>query len=600
MYPLHAFVGKWMKTLRPHLWAILLALLVGIISGIPQYLSVRALGPDYHGIPLLFQDSEAVYMTRIQEIDDGHGELKSPFLYEYKEGISVMPPTGEYVYFVLSKITSFSISIILVLSKYIFPALLFFLIYLFTLLLLGGAEDTRIWALSAATVVTLGYELVNFREAISIFAGRYESIYLSIWSRAVNPITGGLFLFGYLASVFLLVRGKKYAWILSGILLSVMTGYIFSFGIAVMTALVFIVAALFFGSYRTAGFLTLSVFFAFLINIPRLVFILPGVFSNGGIEEAFKSGLLLTHQPLLSVVLTVTFVILGVGIFYDLYKRRTLLLSSPQLFCFLVLLASVLAMNQHVITGKTVWPQHFVQYTTPLSIISALVAFFIYVRPLFPRLWRTIPIILITISFVFSFFTIPTYVNRLSDYKKINGYSGALSWLKSREGPCVVLPVGEIEQINSYATAFTGCDIYFTHYVFTGIPRDRIIHNELVTMAFQNIPPEESKKYLISHESRVRAVLFRDWKDLFRHSDDPWLSSISDRTEIDEWTGGVIEELSQKYKIFRQKDFRSELLKYRLDYVMDDKEGSVPFDEKLFPFLQKVYEDGKFVIYKII
>ena len=60
-----------------------------------------------------------------------------------------------------------------------------------------------------------------------------------------------------------------------------------------------------------------------------------------------------------------------------------------------------------------------------------------------------------------------------------------------------------------------------------------------------------------------------------------------------------IQELVEAYRKFRSRDLRAELLKFRLDYVLYDKEGKIPFDESRFPFLKKAYEDERFIVYEI-
>ena len=578
--------------LKLHLVAMVAAMAVGVLSGIPQHLSQSALGSNYQGVPYLFQDAEAVYLTRIQEIEDGDRDVSSPFLHEYKEGKSVMPPTGEYLYWLISKVTGLSIISVLEISKYVFPAMLFLLIYAFVMLLMKEGkegESRRLLSISAALAVTLGYELVDVGTALAIFNGSYSSTYLSLWSRAVNPIMGALLLFGFFISLLVLLRGKYLAAIPTVVLFGLMSGYIFSFGIAGTTLVLFTLALIISREYRKAICLFAVLIMVLIINLP----------SSFDPLEAAKSGLLLTRMPMISTVLVASFLALALGLFRDYKRKISLSLTSPQLFLSIVLFASFIAMNQQVITGRTVWPHHFVQYTIPLSMIVALVFFYIYIRPHFSRLWRVVPIGIICLSVIFSLFSLTTYKNRLHDYKNVNSYGPILSWLGKNKGPCVVLPVGETEQINSYITALTHCDVYFTHYTFIGIPEERIVHNELVNMVFQGVSRGEAEEYLSNHEERIRAVLFRDWVDLFRHSSDEWLASISDRDEIDLWVKSKIKELAKEYGKFSEQDFRTTLLKYRLDYVLHDKEGKIPFDIKQFQFLEKVYEDERFIIYEI-
>src|SRR3989344_9555885 len=75
-----AFLSRITNLLLAHWLAVLIAILASCIIAAPTFLSISALGGEYRGVPFLYQDYESTYMSRIQEILDGHGSLGSPLL----------------------------------------------------------------------------------------------------------------------------------------------------------------------------------------------------------------------------------------------------------------------------------------------------------------------------------------------------------------------------------------------------------------------------------------------------------------------------------------------------------------------------------------
>jgi len=104
------FFNKIGFVLRSHRLACLLAVLVGLAVIAPHLLAQNALGRDYQGFPFLFKGNEDYYMAKIQEIVDGHWLANSPYLYDYKNKVSLVFPVGEidpviFFFFYLNGIT---------------------------------------------------------------------------------------------------------------------------------------------------------------------------------------------------------------------------------------------------------------------------------------------------------------------------------------------------------------------------------------------------------------------------------------------------------------------------------------------------------------
>src|SRR5258708_2752304 len=104
MHALSHMKEKLAPVLVRHRFAIITALIVAFLYGMPQVIAMRALGPAYRGFPYLINDSEGEYMGRIHEIFDGHYSISSPVFHEYKDSVIFV-------------------------GRFIFPALVFVFLY---------------------------------------------------------------------------------------------------------------------------------------------------------------------------------------------------------------------------------------------------------------------------------------------------------------------------------------------------------------------------------------------------------------------------------------------------------------------------------------
>ncbi len=583
------------RLLLTHSGALILAFGVGFICGVPQLLAEQALDDEYRRVPFLYQDNEAVYLSRIHEFADGHSAVSSPFLHEYKnDSETLMPPIGEEAYWLASRISRLDLTDIVVVSKFVLPALLFLLIYALVISVVPGA---RLAALAAASVSVLGFELVNITDMWALLSQEYVGTYLSIWTRLVHPISGGLALFGFLVAFRRAL--DRWLWaVLAALLLALSTTYIFAFGIAVAVVGVVSAAALITREWRV-------VWVAFGIGLGGAVIMAPYLWAGfasvggGGTALALKNGLFLTRVPLMSTVVMGALVLGALTLLYErLVLKQQLSVTRPSVFLFLLVLGTILAMNQHVVTGRTVWPQHFVQYVFPIA-YAAVIGWYALHAARFSK-YSSIPLIgVIVISFALGISTIPTYRASLDQYRTENRYAPTLQFLRENEGPCVALSVERTELINLFVTAFTKCDAYYTHYTFMGVPDDRVRHNFFVQLRVLGITPDTVDAYFAEYPDLTWRVFFRSWSDYFQHATDPWLMAIRDEEEIEAWTARTEADVISEYKEFYKKDFRTELLKYRIDYVLWDKSGEVAFDAAEYPFLAPAFEAQGIEVYRV-
>lgn len=571
---------------------LLFSIIVGLLSITPHFLAVRAIGSEYQGVPFLFNDDEDTYLGRIQEIIDGHPSVASPAFYEYKNWPVLLPPVNEYVYAAPTLLFGVSPEKTLLVAKFLGPALLFFLVYWLTFLLIEGSEEKgrKLTAIATALLVTLGYDFVDFKYAWSVLLGSHAGTSLSVWTRPVNPIMGAILLYSLLILVWRVIKKQSiYSLVLAGIILGGMVGYFFSWGVGV--AFVGTLFILFLGRSeiklaKKVGYICLV---SFLTSLPFWINTLKQVLSSSdGRELAARNGMYFNHIPIFNkfnAAAIILFLLFSWYFFYRQKEIKSLTTSHWWLFSLSLLVSGVVVFNQQVITGRTIWPYHFVQYTIGMGMVAIMVCGFYCLRPFFPRLWSVMMIMIVGLCLVYGGISARTYVYKLNDFREFQTNKPLFSWLKSKAGAeCVVL-VNEdsLDTVTRRVPAFTQCDTYTAPWVFAGVPSDRIYYNYLIKLRLQTVDPQTIRAYLDNNPAQIRSNFFANWDQRFKRVSDDWQEPIK-------------EQITKDYPEFAKKDFAEVLRKYRLDYVVSrtvlpEKE----FSPKFFKLLEVT---GEWYIYQ--
>ncbi len=545
-----------MKLIRRHRYALALAFFVGTITCAPTVLAPFALSGSYHGVQYLPLDDEDIYRARIHEVLDGHFMVASPFLYEYKNASTPVAPLNEWVYALPAAVIGLSVTIVL--SKFLFPALLFFLVYLLVRRMLGSEEsDAELTAIVAGFLVVLGAEFVDYGYMLSLLHATPPRPIL--WTRIVNPIMGALELFCFLLLLHTIwERKSRWAWSAAGVLLAAMVGYYFSFGmgIAALSALslVALVSKRFdvLKQYIYAG--TLSV----VLDAPWWYSTLHSVGGAAGRALAERNGMFFTHTPVINKALLAATLIVILLALISRFAWRRFEHTSAWLFSTALLIACWIAFNEQLITGREIWYQHFAQYTVPLSVVAVLAAGYATFARWSPRAWRACMFLLGVFCIVYGIYSITSYESGVDDLARIQSYAPIFSYLNTHAVPdCVVLTYESNDELDRLIPAYTSCNVYTTTYEFFGIPQERIDHNFLLRLRLAGIAPGNVRSYLLAHSQLIRDHYFSNWDELFGSGLEPWIVA---RIDI----------LTQQYQAFASSDLLGEIRSYRVDYLVAD------------------------------
>ncbi len=562
-----------LSLIHQHRGALLSAFCVGLLYLLPHLFFIFSLGNEYRGIPLIQTPNEESYYGRIHEVIDGHGALGSSFFYEYKNMPPLSPSVGEWLYALPSVIFGIPLVFTVTASKFLLPTLLFLLIYALVWWLIGGGgRGAKIHAIVSGLLVVLGYDLIDYRTVLSYLSGVATPDSFLLWSRPINPILGALFLFSFLLLLYaLFLRRERPFWRLcvAAFLIACMFGsYFFSWGMAISVLAVLVCVSLIRREYTTACLLSLVVPLGALIAAPYWITVFTAHQSPWYAASVLRSGLFLTHYPLLNKLLLATLLFFILACIFDFVRKKRsgvpFVFEPWQWFSLALLLGGLWAFSQQVITGMTVWPYHFVQYTIPFSIIVVMVLLYRIIREQSKVLWASALVVAGLASVIFGVYTqVSVYTSSYAVNLERQSLSPLFAWLNAQEKDCVVF-VDEVDakmtMLNMLIPGFTHCNRYSSTELYSLIPEERGWYNYLALLRLRGVSAGEIEEYVRTHEREATGYLYSNWQGLFGIKDFPDFS--------DALLPERLAAFPQKYKEFLAEDFKSELLRYRLDYIV--------------------------------
>lgn len=588
------YVSKLIFILRSHGLACLLAVIVGAVSIAPGLLAQRALGADYQGFPLLFQANEDYYLARIQDIIDGHWLANSPYLYEYKDSLSLTFPIGEYLYALPALIFGISAPAVLMTAKFIFPAWLFLLVYILLYNLSKRTSGDKITASFGGLLITLGINFVNYQDTWSILTGQNSYLFLSLWTRPVNPITGALFLFIFLILFWESLSSNKWYWpIAAGAVLGLMPGYIFSWMMALAVLSVYVIFLLIRGRLEIIKKLFFIALSGAVVGLPIWYLWFSSFFASAdGQYAASRFGLMLTHYPIFNkVVIAQTVFFLAVFLF----ERRRNKKNHEKFeewwwFAAALVAGNWLVYNQQIITGRVVWPPHLTQYTTPAAFLTFVLVLGNYFKTRAPKLWSAIIAAGCCVIVLFTMIITPHYRAGLGELAARQNFMPFFNWLNHYSPKDCVVLTNEAENkdlLSRWIPAFTHCNTYLTAYYPPAAPYERIYFYYAVNLRLRGVAKQDLEQYLSDHKVDLRYLFLANWSQAFGSAD-----------KDDSWLIDHIRAIIDNYDALIKEDFTTALKRYRLDYLASEELMSALLAEQ-FPRAILLGKFGSVYVYQL-
>lgn len=539
--------------------AILLAIMAGLLAIAPVVYFRYVNADSYKGMPFFPIDDEEFYLTRMQEITDGHPLAGSMFFYEAKDLPPLMAPTADYVYVGVSKILHTSLPTAMVILKFVFPAVLFLLVYSLALKLTRDRQEISEWvSLLCATTVVFGFDLVG----LSLDGG------FMLWARPVNPIFGAIFLFLFLntlVDIYLGVKPLSWKKIVLGAVLPLalmISSYFFSWTLAVIIMGLTFILMMGEKRYKEAAKLIYVLFGGIVLATPYWILFFKARGYALYQEAAIRFGLIFTHQPLGNKLL-----FLAIPVFAIIwFVRRNRGEGRFFKFGLISLFAGLIALNQQVITGQTVWPFHYVSYTIPLVYIFILIALARLVGDKLTKHVKVASIVLVVLVVgICSYRTTLAYKSHEDLFVARQEWMPVFNWINANTATDSVFLVDpDTHDFETFIPAYTHSYVYTGESGYMLIPHERFVHNYLVYLRLRGIKEADLSEYIKNNFDDTTQRLYTNIF-LAQHNN-------SFGTPPDPVFDQTIKDLPVLYSTFLKQPFRSELEKYKLDYLVSKGE----------------------------
>lgn len=568
---------------KNHKWAVLIAFASVLIIIYPQVFFRYDQRDVYRGIELIgAADDESAWLSRVREAKDGHFSLASPYFKDGKNDPYLIQPLGSIIIAVLGNFFSLDLNNTILLSRLVFPFIVFLLLYSFLYLF----TKEKLIALAITTSFFLGKVLLSRKAIFQLLSGDSPSTTFLDFVRPVNPTMTWLFFFGFLLFFWLFLERKQWHWgILSALTLG-LSFYDYFYTWTFLYAFCGVLAAIFFlkKKWPDVKRIMAVILGALILAIPYFFNLYQVVTHPNYQQVGQRFGLLegrFFHFGLLVPLLFIIFLLFFPKKWQERYYFALALIITP----FIVL-------NQQLITNKVLSYDHYHWYFhLPLAFIFILVIFFslsyFQKRQLFKKI-SAVLIMLIT-GYVGIFIQNSSYAARQEQMIEKQRYGEVMDWLnENAEKEEVVFANNETSHLT---VIYTPLNVFYHSSAMLNLAatRERLLDIIFLFYRLQGISKDEASEVFSRDERDISFMLY----------------GIHYRDSTGDYRGmpdEIIDELIQKYKdSFRLStvDFLNNLWeKYQVKYLVWDKKNNPSWQLDQYQFLKKAVEIGDFAIYK--
>ncbi|MDP3784918.1 MAG: hypothetical protein Q8R12_02475 [bacterium] len=579
------------KLVWAHWPAVFMAALVGVIIIAPPI--IFRFDPAYRGIDLLGADGEASYVAQVHAIYNGNFSFGNVFLYEGQNHPYVKQPLPAIITAGLGKFFGLDVPNANLIAKFIFPTIIFLLVYALCFILTKRKGIALIGAsfvlLSPATTALLDPATWGPLLKKGVFAGNDPQFLL--YSRPISPQVSNLIFFAYLFALWTLwgqpqpsSTAKKY-WL--GALSSIFLGlsfYTYLFSYSLLFAMngflwLYFLIRRDFGKLKELTLITIG---GLIVGIPYILNMLQVFNSPYYPELSVRVGQLLTRQLVLSRVW------FGVVFLFLVFYRK---LNSFGVFTLAFLGAIFAVSNQQFLTGRTVpIPQHYHwYYMAPLAgFIISHVAFSWLENKSKKNYLKALKIFLcVMLAAVAVLFQRWSYLDQKDEFVALQHYGPAINWLKNNAAKNDV--VFSNESFSNLVVIYTPANVYYNGYAGDYlVPSERLRRAYYTYMYLEGIPSEDAEKYFSDSENRA---------NFSNHIFGNYYRAKNGCYEC--YPAELNQRFIAEYQAFTQVPFLENLKKYRLTYAVWDKKTDPLWRLNRY-FDKPVFEDGGVVVYRVM
>lgn len=567
---------KFLQILSNHKAAILMAVLIGIIIISPQVYFQFTQGDSYQGIIFGGTSDEDTYLSRIQEAREGHYTIANPNWVEGKDLPYLFTPLSENVISFTGKVFGLNLVNTITLSRFIFPIFVFLLIYAWLYQLIKKKSISLI----VSTTVLLSTDLISPRAIWSLIIHQQTQTDFLLFSRIITPVNL-VFFFGFLLLFWLLIeKGKLLYGIASGIILGLSFysyPYTWTFLFAFLGCLA--IFCLFRKKWTEIKNIVLTAGIAVLVSLPYFWNLWQASQHPFYPELSERFSIVKTHTPQLGAL-----VLILLAVFLLFFPRKD---KDRYFFCLSLVITPLIVLNQQVITGRIMIPDHYHwYYHTPLAVIFITLILF----ELFKK--KTFQYCLVGLFLLVNFynaFTIQTslYQTQKPEALEMQRYGPLFEWLRSHtEKDQVVAGDKAISRLVIIYTSLNSVSREDGHYTLVA-SEENIMERIFLSFRLDGLGKEDVQEYFFENKTEVSGRIYGGY---YRK-----LLGAYDRIPDEK-----LNFLVEKYKEFLDVPLEDILEKYSADYLVWDTVEHPEWQIEEYSFLEEIYADGEFKVFKIL
>ena len=568
-----------MTFIRKYWLVIFVTMAVAAFTGLPSIFFLQRMGDGFRGVYPVFNGDALFYQTRIQEIYDGHGAINHSYFFEHKDIAYPQQIGAEYFIYSLTKISGLSAPALQVIIDFVMPAIIFLLSYLLFKKIAPNEYTAVLFPLALYTVVMAGlFKPIHPQITLPLLL-----LFLIFWVK--------------------LILNDKNKWrhsVISGVFLGLLfLTYFYHWTFLFVVMGIYILIMLLSKSFAEIKYHALLIGIGVLIGIPYILRMLASLEAPFQAETMVRLGLYFSHLPESYPRLAVALVWLAFFIWFARYykieqDKKTQIVAT-------LLIANVLYPNHQLITGVIFenavhwsWMPLVIFIFSGHYIIGVLIQRNV-------RLWKNFitllltSVLLILPAWRLSTFLWPAYPRQ---YKKNlvedrQYYGEVFAWINANtEKDAVIL---SDMQLMNFIPVYTAANVYHSYYAFVLPGSDQeIIERTLFSHFFE---PEFFTVEEFGFKDRAH-ILWSFVEDTEKNTHtiarrwtipyEPVYSLEKERAKVSEVYDGLVKT---GWNV-------SLLKKYRLDYIIWDKNIEPDWNLEHYKELELVVRVGDVLIYR--
>jgi len=484
------------KNFGKHVLAI--ALLISLLFGLPHivvpFFTENYTPLSYNNIGGIISDQSTGYAPLIREAYEITLIPLEGWVKEYKIWPYYHPPLPFMMLGLIGRVTG-SFSSIFIIGDFLFPAIVFLLVYYFGFML----AQKKLLGILLGVGVVIGEHLVtpspiSFFKILINYGNGFQPLE---YSRLLHPQFSAISFFIALILLYCALQNNSYIFsIISGIFFGLLFyqdiyfGTYFAVALAIMTLIFFIRK-----KFKLFKICFLSGVIAGMLSIPHWINNYFLTLVTGG-DLISRAGIELTRSPDLLILL---FGIFLVAIFYLFYRK----IDIKFIFITSFTLAFAIAMNIQILIGVTLQPYHWFLRAGRLFIIFIIVLLLntfynqrkLYKIRLSSKFLKKVFIFLIIFIMGWGIFVQIRYVynvSRAGTFEIPDWQMESYTWLNENTEPESVIVSSSLYN-NFLIPIHTHADVFLPSGIASKITNNEIIKRAILTYSLFNVSQEYIK-----------------------------------------------------------------------------------------------------------